>query len=95
MSKCLNELTLEDVIKTSLQHAHNDFQEDYDHELESDFAPYGDTYVSSGNYVSEESEERAKEEWKDGFDIDNFVSEYLLESYDFREKVFELMRGVQ
>lgn len=91
MSKCLNDLTLEDVIRKSLQHAHNDFQEDYDHELEDDFAPYGDTYVSSGNYVSEESEERATEEWKDGFDIDNFVSEYLCESYDFRAKIMEMV----
>lgn len=93
MSKCLNQISLKEIIEKALAECHEDYQNGYDHDTESDSVPYGDTYVSSGNYITEESEQRATEEWKDDFSIDDFVKDYLLESYDFREKIMEMVRG--
>lgn len=92
MSKCLNEVSFKDIVETALAECHKDYQERYDHDTESDSVPYGDTYVSSGNYITEESIKRATEQWKDDFSIDDFVKDYLLESYDFREIIMEVLK---
>lgn len=93
MSKTLNQLTLTNIIEQAIEQSHQDYQNNYDHNTESDSVPYGDTWVSSGNYITEESEQRATEEWKDTFDTYEFITEYLAENYDFCEKIKELVRG--
>jgi hypothetical protein len=91
MSKTLHQLSFKDIIENALEYCHEEYQENYDHDTYSNPVPYGDTYVSSGNYITEESEERATEKWKDDFSIDDFVKDYLLESCDFREKIMEMV----
>lgn len=51
--------------------------------------PYGDTYVISSSELSEEDEERIKEKFIDDWDLDEFVTEWLLEKDNFRSVVFE------
>ena len=92
MSKTLNQLSFKDIIESALEECHEDYQERYEHETDSDYVPYGDTWVSSGNYITEDSYSKATEQWKDDLSIDVFVKEYLLESYDFREKIMEMVR---
>ena len=93
MSKCLNEITFKEIIENCLKESHQDYQDRYDHDTDSDSVPYGDTWVSSGNYITEESEERATEEWKDTFDIYDFITEYLANNQDFEDKIIEMVRG--
>lgn len=91
MSKTLNKIEFKDIVMQCLEECHKDYQENYDHDTEGNYVPYGDTYVSTGDYITEESEERATEEWKDRFDVDDFIRDYLCECVDFREKVWELV----
>lgn len=51
--------------------------------------PYGDTYVTSSSEISEEDEKRIKEKFIDDWDLDEFVTEWLLEKENFRSLVFE------
>ena len=51
--------------------------------------PYGDTYVTSSSEISEEDEERIKEKFIDDWDLDEFVTEWLLQDSNFRSVVFE------
>lgn len=51
--------------------------------------PYGDTHVKSSSEISEEDEERIKEKFIDDWDLDEFVTEWLLEKDNFRSVVFE------
>lgn len=51
--------------------------------------PYGDTHVTSSSEISEEDEKRIKEKFLDDWDLDEFVTEWLLEDSNFRTFVFE------
>lgn len=51
--------------------------------------PYGDTHVTSSSEISEEDEERIKEQFVDDWDLDEFVTEWLLEDSNFRSLVHE------
>lgn len=91
MSKTLNQLSFKDIIENALEYCHKKYQENYDHDTESDYVPYGNTFVSTRYEVTEESEERATEEWKDTFDVYEFITEYLANNDDFWEKIKELV----
>lgn len=91
MSKTLNQLSFKDIIENALEYRHKKYQEDYDHDTESDSVPYGDTWVRGRAYITEESEERATEGWKDTFDVYEFITEYLANNDDFCEKIKELV----
>lgn len=93
MSKTLNQITIKDIIEQAIKQSHQDYQDNYDHETESESYPYGDTYACGRPEVTKESEQRATEEWKDTFDVYEFISEYLAENYDFCEKIKEIVRG--
>lgn len=98
MSKCLNQMDLKEVIETKIHDAFNDYSENYDHETEYDSAPYGDTYVSSGEYITDRSMERCVEDFKENFDIttaSEFVSEVLANDNDFLMKVIELVKSTR
>lgn len=51
--------------------------------------PYGDTHVTSSSEISEEDEERIKEKFLDDWDLDEFVTEWLLQDTNFRSVVYE------
>ena len=91
MSKTLNKIEFKDIVMQCLEECHKDYQKNYDHDTESESHAYGDTWVSGRAYITEESELKATEEWKDRFDVDDFIRDYLCECVDFREKVWELV----
>ncbi len=49
----------------TLEKMYENFKDDYDFEMEDDFAPYGDTYVSTGSEPTEESLEKCLEDFKE------------------------------
>lgn len=98
MSKCLNEMSFKDIIETKLHDSFNDYSDNYDHETEDNYVPYGDTYVSSGEYITDESYERCVEDFKENFDIataSEFVTDILAEDNDFLMKVIELVKATR
>lgn len=92
MTKCLNQITIKDIIENALIECHEDYQDRYDHDTESESHAWGDTFVSGRAEITEQSLEQATEEWKDTFDVYEFISEYLAENYDFCEKIKEMVR---
>ncbi len=93
MSKTLDQLTFEEIIKDSLKANFQDHDDNFDHETESNYVPYGNTLVSSGEFITEESMIKCEEAFKQDFDVDYFVKEYLLENMDFRAKVQEMVNN--
>lgn len=91
MSKTLDQLSFKDIIKTSLEEMYQDHDDNFDHETESNDVPYGNTWVSAGEFITEESQIKCQEAFKQDFDIDNFVKNYLLENKDFLDKVQEMV----
>lgn len=93
MSKTLDQLTFEEIIKDSLQANFQDHDDNFDHETECCDVPYGNTWVSAGEFVTEQSMIKCEEAFKQDFDVDHFVKEYLLENMDFRAKVQEMVNN--
>lgn len=91
MSKMLNQIKIKDIIEQAIRDSHEKFQEYYDHEYSSETHAYGDTYVSGYSEITEESIERATEEWKDTFDVYEFLTEFLAENEDFKDKILEMV----
>ena len=89
MSKTLDQLSMEDVVINSLKNMYSDHDDNFEHETEDDYAPYGNTYACTGHYITEESEIRCREAFKQDFDVDKFIEEYLTNDYDFRQKLRE------
>lgn len=79
----------EEIIDEELRNAFNAFSDNYEHETEDDPVPYGDTWVNSGNFITEESAERCAEDFKEEFDYYTFLQEQLFESKEFKQAVME------
>ena len=79
--------TYDMTIQTALKKAFEQWEDDYEHETESNYVPYGDTYVNTGDEPTDESEEQCLETFKETLDLDLFVRNWLLENADFRELV--------
>ena len=79
-----------EIIEKELKKYYNDYSDRYDHEYCEDLEAYGDTYVGSGSYITENSEEQCFDDFKEDFDVDEFFSEYLNENIDFRELIKEM-----
>jgi hypothetical protein len=87
--------TFEEIIKEGVQEDLQRFSENYDHDTEEEYEHYGDTYVSSGSYVTEESEEKCVEAYKDEFDETkayDFIQDVLMESPAFVNKLIEFVK---
>ena len=91
MSKTLNQLTFEEVIKNALKEMYQVHDDNFDHETECHDVPYGNTWVSGGDFITEESQIKCEEAFKQDFDVDYFIKEYLQESQDFRDKIKEMV----
>lgn len=83
---------LQEIIEEELKNAFDVFFDNYDHETEDNIVPYGDTYVSSGQYITDESAERCVEDFRENFDFDEFVKEQLLNSPKFEETVKNVLK---
>lgn len=66
------------------------YSNNFDHETEENYVPYGDTYVSSGSYITDRSIKNCVEHYKDDFDIDDFLDE-LKEDDAFRDIVKKIV----
>ena len=75
------------AIQTALEAAFEWYAADYPYEMQSNYVPYGDTYVNAGDQPTDESEEQCLETFKETLDLDLFVRNWLLENADFRELV--------
>ena len=82
MSKTLDQLTFDEILKDNIRFAYDRYFDAYEHE----------TYECNGTeYIKERSAFRCGEDFKNEFDITDFVNNYLLENKDFCQKVFELV----
>lgn len=86
---------LQEVIEEELKNAFNVYSDNYDHETEDNPVPYGDTYVSSGKYITDESAERCVKDFREEFDFDEFVMEQLLNSPKFEEAVRNVLKRMK
>ena len=91
MSKTLDQLSFEDIIKDSLHERWIDHDDNFEHETMPEYVPWGDTYARAFNCPTEQSEIRCEEAFKQDFDVDDFITEYLQENQDFRDKIKELV----
>lgn len=92
MSETLDQLSMEDVVINALKNMYSDHEDVSDMTIEDEYVPYGDTFVRSGRFISEESEIKCREAFKQDFDLDKFIEEYLTNDYDFRQKIREYVR---
>lgn len=86
---------LQETIEEELKNAFNVYFDNYDHETEDNPVPYGDTYVSSGDYITEESAERCVDDFREEFDFEEFVTEQLLNSPKFEEAVRNVLKTMR
>lgn len=91
MSKTLNQISFKEVIEKALEESLKRFQDNYNHETYSESYPYGDTYVNGRSCIKQSSWDKAQDEWKNNFDINDFITDYVMESQDFRDKVLEMV----
>lgn len=86
---------LQETIEEELRNAFNAYFDNYDHETEDNPVPYGDTYVSSGDYITDESAERCVDDFREEFDFEEFVTEQLLNSPKFEEAVRNVLKTMR
>ena len=86
---------LQEAIEEELRNAFNVYFDNYDHETESNYVPYGDTFVNSGDYITDESAERCVDDFREEFDFEEFVKEQLLHSPKFEEAVKNVLEKMK
>lgn len=86
---------LQETIEEELRNAFNVYFDNYDHETEDNPVPYGDTYVSSGDFITDESVERCIDDFREEFDFEEFVTEQLLNSPKFEEAVRNVLKTMR
>lgn len=64
----------------------------YDFDTAEETEAYGDTYVSSGSYITDESDERCRECFEGNYDADAIIDE-LKTDPNFKECLNELVKA--
>ena len=62
----------------------------FDFSCDEDYAPYGDTFVSTGSYITDESDHECREAFEQNLSVDTLIEE-LKVSKDFRDCLAELI----
>lgn len=84
MSKAIEDMTFEEIITGAIKADFENFFDMYDHE----------TYGQDGQeYITERSAEKCVEEYKEQFDAEDFIRDYLKENYDFCTKLELLVKS--
>ena len=83
--KMIFELTKE--IRACLTAAYENFSDNFDHEYSEETEACGDTYVSRGKEITDESAERCYHAFIEEFTFDTFCKEYLRESDSFNNLI--------
>jgi hypothetical protein len=91
MSKTLDQLSIEDIIKETLEQRFQDYDDNFEHETMPEYAPWGNSYARVCSYITEDSQIKCEEAFKQDFDVDDFIVEYLAENQDFRDKIVEMV----
>lgn len=86
---------LQEIIEEELRNAFNVYSDNYDHETEANYVPFGDTFVCSGDYITDESAERCVDDFREEFDFEEFVREQLLDSPKFEEAVRNVLKTMR
>ena len=94
MSKTLDQLSIEDIIKQTLEQRFQDHDDNFEHETMPEYAPWGDSYAKVCEYITDESRIKCEEAFKQDFDVDDFITEYLQENQDFRDKIKEMVKNL-
>ena len=92
MSKCLNEEEFKDVIKRVLNGYKKSHDDDWDFETYKEENAYGDTWATTSEEITDESLKECNDDFKENFDVDDFIHEYLQEDDTFREMIREIVR---
>ena len=91
MSKTLDQLSIEEVVKECLHQHFQDHDDNFEHDIMPEYVPWGDTYVKAFGCPTEQSEIKCEEAFIQDFDVDYFITEYLAENQDFRDKLIEMV----
>ena len=96
MSKCLNQMTMEEIVKQNFSKYYERKVEE-NGKFEPEYERCGDALVMSGVYLDEEEADRLVKETKDELseipNMSQFVIEYLAENDDFLNKLVEMVKG--
>lgn len=92
MSKCINQMSIEDIVLNKIKQLYSLYRSKYDFDMECESVPYGDTYVNTNYYVTEKSEEKCLEDFKE--DTTGYVIvEELYDDKDFCTKIEEMINN--
>ena len=83
------EQALMDAFEEAMEQCFDDFDDLYEHETVSTYAPYGDTQVKVGEVATEASLIRCSEAFKQDFDVFKFITDYLQENQKFLDVIKE------
>ena len=92
MSKTLNELDINSIIKSKLKKKIDDFVQEYANlygGTTDEYAPYGDTFARVGSYIDEETVDKARRAFEDEFDPVQFMKE-MAEDENIQQKILEV-----
>ena len=64
----------------------------YDFSTAEDYEAYGDTYVGTGSYITDESDEKCREDFEGNYDADAVIEELKTDT-NFKECLNELIKA--
>ena len=89
MSKINEQTGIEEYVQDCLKGMFDMYFDEYEHEYAEEYVPYGDTFASLGDEITEESQEQCVEDFKQDFDFDEFME--LLANSDFKYKILDMV----
>ena len=92
MSKCINEMTFDDIVNQEIKNLYELYKESYDHDIECESHAFGDTHVNGNYYITEESKDKCFKDFKEDTTPD-VVIDSLFNNYDFSKKIEELVKN--
>lgn len=92
MSKCLNEEDFKEVILRVLNGYKEWHDENWDFETYEEKNPYGDTWATTSIEPTDQSIEECDEDFREEFDVDDFIHEFLQEDKTFREMIEAMVK---
>lgn len=81
------------ILLACIQAYRENHSDKFDHETAEEHEAYGDTFVSSGRFITDESLKRCEDDFRENFDVDFFITEYLQENDEFRDLIIKLVKG--
>ena len=81
-----------DAIHDLVQYLWGKHCQSYEFDAMEDYAPYGDTYVGTGSYITDESDQDCREAFEGKYDADALIEE-LKTDQNFKECLNELIKA--